>query len=148
MYVALAAKSEPCLSASLHEYDVRSSHALDEQLRRPPYLRDQRIRLDLKLVHVLGLALDAPLLAELNVIARDCVSPDIGFGPIRVPVKGLVERERVTVIRRQVEARGELPLLLESRSLTCVHVGTRQARRDRIVSRAPAGACHKRGDGE
>src|SRR6476660_7544551 len=105
MYAAPAPKSECCLSASLHEYDVRCSDSLDEQLRRPTDLGDQRIGFDAELVQILGLPRHPRVLAELNLVAGDKVRALVRFSGIDLTINALVQNHLVSAIRGQVEPR-------------------------------------------
>src|SRR5436190_1593584 len=139
MYVAPAARSESRLSAPFHEYDVWRSDSLDEYLGRPSYFRDQRVRLDLQLVHVLRISRTVAILAKLNVIARYGVRANIGFRAVPMPVDRFVECQRVVPIRSKVETCGEFPRLRKGRAFSGVHVRPRQAGRHSIVPGVPAG---------
>src|SRR2546430_14363541 len=130
MYAALAAKSEPPfgrlrgptasgsvrLSAPLlHEDNIRRADSLDEQLRRPADFGNQRIRLDAQLVNVVRLVRQTRVLAQLDVVTRDRKASYIHLRRIAVPFDGFVEGEFVAAIWSQIQARRELPGMLERR---------------------------------
>src|SRR5438552_5934535 len=101
MYVDLRAESEPALAAALfHEDDVGRSNSLDEQLRGPSHVGNQRVCLDEKLMHVVRVIRQPRILAQENVATRDGISADIPFSRIGLSVNGFVEGEFVASVWR------------------------------------------------
>src|ERR1700682_4865685 len=133
MYAALGAESESDLGAALfYEDNVGRAYSFQEQLAGPSNVGDQRMRLDLELMHILGRSHRGANVAQQNVVARHRVCAHRGFPRVLLPVDILVERERVVSVRGEVELQVEFPRLLEGRSLGSVGVSPGQTRRNRI----------------
>src|ERR1700730_19072440 len=110
MYAALAAESESGLAAALFdEDDVGRADSFQKQLARPSNFRDQRIRLDQKLVRVLGHTHRGANIAQKNVVAGDRICANGSLSWVLLPVDVLVEGKRIVSVRREVELHVEFP---------------------------------------
>src|SRR6185436_19917699 len=135
------------LDSLFHEDDVRHSRSLDEQLRSPPNLGNQRVGLDAKLVHVLGFARQSRILAQLDAVAGNSVAADVRFSGIGLTIDGFVDRHRVAPVWGQIEPRREYQRLLEKRAATGVDVRAWQIAGHRIRTGAAAARRQERQSG-
>src|SRR5438045_4075960 len=122
----------------LDEDDVGRADSLDEQLRGPADFRNQRVRLDQKLVDVVGVCWSALIFVEKDAVPLHAVSADVRLRRVRFPFDRLVERELVVLVAREIETRRNLPRLFEGGSLGRIDVRTRQAARNCVRAGAAA----------
>src|SRR2546423_275433 len=130
MYAARAAGA--ALRALLHEDDFGRADSFQEKRAGPTHLSDQRVALDLQLVHVFLRSRMLVNDTQQNLIAIERICTCGRLRRVTMAVDCFIECHRKMAILAQIEANGEFPRLAKHRALPRIDVGAGHRRRNRL----------------